>query len=128
MSKTWKRLLSLLLAVVMMLSLGVTGFADFEEETPAETPEENEVLEPEEEAVEDNGELEMTEISPDKLNVPKLGLEEGEEDSEELIPMDEEDLNQVVRVSIFLEAPSTISAGFSTEGIGTNSAAIAYRE
>ena len=28
MSKTWKRLLSLLLAVVMMLSLGVTGFAD----------------------------------------------------------------------------------------------------
>ncbi len=129
MSKTWKRLLSLLLAVVMMLSLGVTGFADDgEEETPAETPEENEVLEPEEEAVEDNGELEMTEISPDKLNVPKLGLEEGEEDSEELTPMDEEDLNQVVRVSIFLEAPSTIGAGFSTEGIGTNSAAIAYRE
>jgi hypothetical protein len=70
----------------------------------------------------------MTEISPDKLNVPKLGLEEGEEDSEELTPMDEEDLNQVVRVSIFLEAPSTISAGFSTEGIGTNSAAIAYRD
>ncbi len=129
MSKTWKRLLSLLLAVVMMLSLGVTGFADDgEEETTAETPEENEVLAPEEEAVEDNGELEMTEISPDKLNVPKLGLEEGEEDSEELIPMDEEDLNQVVRVSIFLEAPSTIGAGFSTEGIGTNSAAIAYRE
>ena len=117
MSKTWKRMLSLLLAVVMMLSLGVTGFADDgEEETTAETPEENEVLAPEEEAVEDNSELEMTEISPDKLNVPKLGLEEGEEDSEELIPMDEEDLNQVVRVSIFLEAPSTIGAGFSTEG------------
>ncbi len=129
MSKTWKRMLSLLLAVVMMLSLGVTGFADDgEEETTAETPEENEVLAPEEEAVEDNSELEMTEISPDKLNVPKLGLEEGEEDGEELIPMDEEDLNQVVRVSIFLEAPSTIGAGFSTEGIGTNSAAIAYRE
>ena len=128
MSKTWKRLLSLLLAVVMMLSLGVTGFADDGEETSAETPEENDVLAPEEEAEEDNSELEMTEISPDKLNVPKLGLEEGEEDSDELIPMEEEDLNQVVRVSIFLEAPSTIGAGFSTEGIGTNPAAIAYRD
>ena len=28
MSNTWKRTLSLLLAVVMMLSLGVTGFAE----------------------------------------------------------------------------------------------------
>ena len=34
----------------------------------------------------------------------------------------------VVRVSIILEKESTIRAGFSTQGIGTNEAAVAYRQ
>ena len=41
MNNSWKRFLSLLLAMVMVLSLGVTGFADEGEaqETPAEIAE-----------------------------------------------------------------------------------------
>ncbi len=134
MSNTWKRLLSLLLAVVMMLSLGVTGFADDSvEETAAEAPEEDEILEPElpaEEPETDDGNLEMTDISPDKLNIRKLGVEENEDEEipEGLTNEDTEDLNRVVRVSIFLEAPSTLGAGYAAEGIGTNASAIAYRD
>ncbi len=132
MSNTWKRFLSLLLAIVMILSLGVTGFADEvgEEGEPAETPEENEALAPEENAEEpepDSGNVEMEEISPDKLKVPKLGLEEssGKEIGEPVFMKD--DLNQVVRVSIFLDRPSTLAAGYSTAGVGTNAGAISYR-
>ena len=36
MSKTWKRFLALLLAMTMILSLGITGFAD-DGETEEET-------------------------------------------------------------------------------------------
>ncbi|MBO4537926.1 MAG: S8 family serine peptidase, partial [Erysipelotrichaceae bacterium] len=36
--------------------------------------------------------------------------------------------DEIVRVSIFLEGDSTIDAGYSIEGIGTNKRAIAYRE
>ena len=79
----------------------------------------------------EDGDLEIIEISPDKLNIRKLGIEEPEDEEElpeGLTNEDEVDLDQVVRVSIFLEAPSTLGAGFSADGIGTNSAAIAYRD
>ena len=124
MTMTWKRFLSLLLALTMILSLGVTGFADDgeteEEETAAEIEESDEEL-PEETI------LETEPISPDKLNIRKVGVEELTED-EELALQEEEDLNEVVRVSIFLDKPSTLAAGFAADGVGTNSAAIAYRD
>lgn len=140
MNNSWKRFLSLLLAMVMVLSLGVTGFADEgeAEETPAEIAEgsiasaEEEVGEdpaedPAEDALPGDGELEMEEISPDKVHVRKLGLEE-EEDLGEIVPMDGENLDTVVRASIFLDEPATLSAGYSAKGVGTNSAAIGYRD
>ena len=140
MNNSWKRFLSLLLAMVMVLSLGVTGFADEgeAEETPAEiaegsiaSAEEEEGEDPAEDPAEDalpgDGELEMEEISPDKVHIRKLGLEE-EEDLGEIVPMDEEDLNTVVRASIFLDEPATLAAGYSAKGVGTNSAAIGYRD
>ena len=128
MSKSWKRFLSLLLALTMILSLGVTGFAEdtAEDETPIMEP-----GTPAEEPAPDDGNLEIIDISPDKLNIPKLGLEETEDeelpDGEELTPM-EEDLDEVVRVSIFLETPSAMEAGYAAETAGTNAGAIAYRD
>ena len=136
MNNSWKRFLSLLLAMVMVLSLGVTGFADEgeAEETPAEiaegsiaSAEEEDGEDPAEDALPGDGELEMEEISPDKVHIRKLGLEE-EEDLGEIVPMDEEDLNTVVRASIFLDEPATLAAGYSAKGVGTNSAAIGYRD
>ena len=140
MNNSWKRFLSLLLAMVMVLSLGVTGFADEGEaqETPAEIAEgsiasteeadgEDPADDPAEEAVSEDVELEMEEISPDKVHVRKLGLEE-EEDLGEIVPMDGEDLDTVVRASIFLNSPSTLAAGYSAKGVGTNADAIAYRD
>ena len=136
MNNSWKRFLSLLLAMVMVLSLGVTGFADEGEaqETPAEiaegsiaSTEEADGEDPAENALPGDGELEMEEISPDKVHIRKLGLEE-EEDLGEIVPMDEEDLNTVVRASIFLDEPATLAAGYSAKGVGTNSAAIGYRD
>ena len=139
MNNSWKRFLSLLLAMVMVLSLGVTGFAEEgdTEETPADiaegsiaSAEEEDGADPAEDPAEDalpgDGELEMEEISPDKVHIRKLGLEE-EEDLGEIVPMDEEDLNTVVRASIFLDEPATLAAGYSAKGVGTNSAAIGYR-
>ena len=140
MNNSWKRFLSLLLAMVMVLSLGVTGFADEGEaqETPAEIAEgsiasteeadgEDPAEDPAEETLPGDGELEMEEISPDKVHVRKLGLEE-EEDLGEIVPMDGEDLDTVVRASIFLNSPSTLAAGYSAKGVGTNADAIAYRD
>ncbi|MBR0200728.1 MAG: S8 family serine peptidase, partial [Oscillospiraceae bacterium] len=140
MNNSWKRFLSLLLAMVMVLSLGVTGFAEEGDtkETPADiaegsiaSAEEEDGADPAEDPAEDalpgDGELEMEEISPDKVHIRKLGLEE-EEDLGEIVPMDEEDLNTVVRASIFLEEPATLAAGYSAKGVGTNSAAIGYRD
>ena len=128
MNNSWKRFLSLLLAMVMVLSLGVTGFADEgdAEETPAEIAEENPVSEEGEEAAEGQP-LEMQDLDPEDLHVQKLGLEE-EEDLGEIVPMDGEDLDTVVRASIFLDAPSTLAAGYGTASVGTNSAAIGYRD
>ena len=133
MSNSWKRFLSLLLVMTMILSLGVTGFADAgaEDEPAAEDTDETPIMGPDvpaEEPAPEDGELEMIDISPDKLGVRKLGVEETEDEPEEgLTDTDKEDLEEIVRVSIFLDAPSTLGAGYSTENIGTNGAAIAYR-
>ena len=129
MNNSWKRFLSLLLALVMILSLGVTGFADegnagaasdqTAEEKLAETeedPESEKTDTPEGQA------LEMEDLDPEKLQVSRLGIQE-DEDLGEIVPMDEEDLNTVVRASIFLDAPATLAAGYAAKGVGTNSAA-----
>ena len=86
MNNSWKRFLSLLLAMVMVLSLGVTGFAEEGDtkETPADiaegsiaSAEEEDGADPAEDPAEDalpgDGELEMEEISPDKVHIRKLG-------------------------------------------------------
>ena len=125
MSRTTKRLLSILLAAAMVLSLGITGWAidDYEinPDVIANADEQKGSLPVE------GTELEMEEIDPSTLNVPKLG--QIEEDDE--IVLEAEDLfdeDEVVRVSIVLDRPATLSAGYSTENIAANRAAMSYRQ
>lgn len=134
MSNTWRRFLSLLLSVCMILSLGITGYADdgSEGSISAVDPEEQAAPSAEEEAGEETV-LESYELDPDKLQIPRLGQEDAEEHpagkgSIELVEAGEpEDLNRVVRVSIFLDDPATLDAGFSTRGVAKNAAAVSYR-
>ncbi len=103
MRKTWKKLLSVLLALSMILSLSVTGWA-------AETS--------------DGTKLELEDLDPAELNVPVLGQVEEEEEAD--VPA--YGLNDIVRVSIFLNRPGTIDAGYSTQNIANNPSAMAYRQ
>ena len=131
MSKTWKRLLSLLLAVVMVLSLGISGFAIDDKDDNDVKPIDPETLEEMERIAAldaDGTRLGLEEVDPSTLSISKLGeIEqidlEGESETDALYGDDD-----IVRVSIFLEDPATVDAGFSTKGVGTNAAAVAYRD
>ena len=126
MSRTTKRFLSILLAAAMILSLGITGWAI--DDDIAINPDVIAAAEEQTAGRTVSGtELELEEIDPSTLNVSKLG--EIEKDDE--IVLDAEDLfdlDEVVRVSIVLDRPATLSAGYSTENIAANRAAMSYRQ
>ena len=126
MSRTFKRFLSILLTAAMVLSLGIAGWAIdditiVEPEKPVKETDERVTA-----GFEGGTELEQEEIDPSTLNVPKLGKIEEEE-----IPLEEEDPfdpDEIVRVSIVLDALATIPAGYDTQGVGVNRSAISYRD
>ena len=92
------RMLSLVLAICMVLSLAAPVAA-----APA-------------------GKVTYTKVSNSTVSadlLTKVGIDD--------LEMDEYGINDMVRVSIFLEEDSTIGAGFSTESIAANSDAMAYR-
>ena len=66
--------------------------------------------------------LELKEVDPSKVNVSRTGQTE----KYSSLPEDEHDPEEIVRASIFLDAPSTIDAGFSPSKITSNNAAMAY--
>ena len=68
-------------------------------------------------------ELKLEPIDPGTLESQKTAPSE-----DASIEQEAHALTDVVRVSIVLEKPSTLDAGFSTEGIANNAAAVAYRE
>ncbi|MBQ6116275.1 MAG: S8 family serine peptidase [Oscillospiraceae bacterium] len=112
MRKTLKQILSLLLVLSMVASFTVTGWAV--------------------ESADDNSdasrgvELEMEDLDPATLHVPKLGeVEETDEQTAEPLAFSPGD---IVRVSIFLDKPAALDAGYSMKGVGTDSAAVSYRE
>ncbi len=127
MSRTTKRFLSILLAAAMILSLGITGWALDDDVVVVEQEAKHEVrTDPRVTDGFDGGtELELEEIDPSTLNVPKLG--EIKEDDEIVLDVEDLDLDEVVRVSIVLDRPATLSAGYSTENIAANRAAMSYR-
>ncbi|MBQ5973392.1 MAG: S8 family serine peptidase [Oscillospiraceae bacterium] len=109
MNRTWRRILSLLLATVMTVSLlPAAGFAVGG--ASARTT---------------GRELEMEDLDPSTLKVKKLGT--GEDAAEEAgeIKIDPDD---TVRVSIFLDKKATLDAGYSAQSVATDSGAIAYRD
>ena len=144
MRKKAKTLLALLLAIVMVLSSAGISYAAPEDESEAaadealteesseteeEAPLEDESSEqnPEDEDSEDESEeLETKELDPSTLNVKKLGEIE-EEEAGDFNPVPDTSLNETVRVSIFLNAPATLDAGYAPQGVGTNGGAISYR-
>ncbi len=87
----------------MILSLSVTGWA-------IETY--------------DGTKLELEDLDPAALNVPVVG--QVEEDEKADAPA--YGLNDIVRVSVFLNSPATIDAGYSTQNIASNPGAMAYRQ
>ncbi|MBQ9592277.1 MAG: S8 family serine peptidase, partial [Lachnospiraceae bacterium] len=123
MKKRIHQLLAWMLAAVMILSL-VSPAAPVKAE-----PAEGAAQESTEPGEDGSVALEMTDLDPASLHVPKLGeISEEEEKFEEreasiALPPD-----QTVRVSIFLKKDATLDAGHEAKGVGTNSSAIAYRD
>jgi len=99
-SATLKRLLSMLMAVVMIVTMTVPVVA-----------------------AENNG-ISLVEVDNSNVSVNLLDKEEAE--ITEIEP--EYDENDVVRVSIFMEKLGTIEAGFAPMGIADNAEALRYRE
>ncbi|MBQ9891351.1 MAG: S8 family serine peptidase [Firmicutes bacterium] len=104
MSKSSRRVFSVFLAIIMVLSMGVQAFAD----TPKE-----------------GRELELEDLDPSLLGIKKLGIID---EAKETLAGESHDLDDIVRVSIFLSSKSTLDAGYSAKGVGTNAAAISYRD
>ena len=109
MKQNWKRLISVLLAVAMLLTYAPMAVSA-EEKTAAS-----------------GVKLEFAQVDPATLNVPKLGdLDAAPEDEAEQ-PLYGD--GELVRVSIELEAPATLEKqGWQTQGIAQNKSAAAYRE
>ena len=106
-----KRLLSLLLAMIMVLSTFVSAYGLDNASTPADGS---------------SRELALTPMDPAELSVPKLGETDEPSDGET------EDFlyhaDDIVRVSIVLKDPSTVGRGYEVKGIADNTSAMAYRE
>ncbi len=124
MKKSGKRLASLLFALIMVLSMTDTAFAQVSGAVSANDPGQT-ADQPAE-----GTELEMEDLDPATLGVKKLGeIQEPDEEEPGIIDLKPDmSLEEVVRVSIFLDKAGTVDAGYSTQGIGTNKAAISYRD
>ena len=124
MKKSGKRLASLLFALIMVLSMTGTAFAQVSGAVSANDPGQT-ADQPAE-----GTELEMEDLDPATLGVKKLGeIQEPDEEEPGIIDIKPDlSLEEVVRVSIFLDKPGAVDAGYSTQGIGTNRAAISYRD
>ena len=109
-SKLSLRLLSVLLTVAMLFTLLVPAVS----------------AEPEADKAIEGEAPEVTELDPATLHVHKLG--EIDEDTPATVEQEPYAVTDIVRVSIELEAPSTMDAGYAMDGVAQNTEAVAYRE
>ena len=117
MKKRAIRILSVLLALILVFSHVDLSFAkELEKSSPAA-----------ESASQGGQELKLIPVDPAKLNIDRLGESEeaGPEEAEDVVPYK---LDDIVRVSIFLDEPGAYDAGYKLQGIGTNASAISYQE
>lgn len=103
-----KRLLSLMLAVVLVCGLVIPAHAV-------------------ENGSEQSNKQDLAFEKVDNSGVSASKLDGLHADDPEQISEAEYSANDVVRVSIVLEDPSTLAAGYSTAGIANNAAALSYR-
>lgn len=104
----YRRILSVVLVIAMLASFAIP-LASAEQ---AEQKATNKVA------------LELEPIDPGTLASQKDNRQSGNT----AVAVDEHALTDVVRVSIVLDKASTIEAGYSLDNIGTNAAAISYRD
>lgn len=69
--------------------------------------------------------LTIESLDPSSLGVEKLGIVDVDDEEELTFDFNSDD---IVRVSIVLDKPSTIDAGYSTKDIGKDKKAVSYRE
>ena len=110
--KFWKKLLSLMLAVAIIIASPLSAMA---EETV--TPDNGSDRKP----------LEMQDLDPSKLKVPRLGELQGKDGKPEAPAIEEEDPEKIVRVSVVLDKNSTVDQGYSINSIADNRGAVYYR-
>ena len=118
MQKTLRRFLSMLLVFSMIFSLTAQAAGSSQAEKNASSSE-----------AQESGpkELQLEEVDPAKLNIPRLGVAGEEEETAE--PKEAgHGLNDMVRVSIVLEKASTLDAGYAIQGIAKNKGASDYRQ
>ena len=117
MLKKATRILALLLCLCLLLT-GMPGFAALavgDDEAPADSGEEA-------------SSPEIVDIDPSSLGVKKLGeIDESQPDPDLSGLTPDTSLKELVRVSVFLEDPSALDAGYSAQGIGRNGSAGSYR-
>ena len=118
MKKTWNRFFAILLILLL-------AFPQIQTSLPVKAEGTGEGQKTETQKASDGKELELEDLDPETLHVKKLGETDETPDLEGLT---EEDLNALVRVSIFLEENGAIDAGYSTENVGTNASAASYRK
>ena len=109
----FQRLLAVVLALTMLGSVLIPASGAVDE--PKKTEELSE---------ESLRELPLTPVDPDALAPHQLDLGTDEETP---APADDYAPDEIVRVSIVLDKPSTIEAGYALDGIAENSAARSYR-
>ena len=111
MRRNGRKLLALLLALSMAISLMVTGYAAGSAAAPKTGAE--------------GTELKLEQIDPAALNVERLGEPDRERETEDA-PLHSDD--DIVRISIFLDKPSTLEQGFDLKKISTGIGARMYRQ
>ena len=114
MSKTWRKLLSVLLALSMIVSLTVTGYATGNNSAAAAKAKE----------LASGTKLELEEIDPSTLAVPRVGRI-----TEDVAPEEEENLyapDDIVRVTIALNGKATLEV-YSAKNVTKNVSATSYR-
>ena len=112
MSKTWRKLLSVLLALSMIVSLTVTGYATGNSSAASSAK------------ASSGTKLELEEIDPSTLAVPRVGRI-----TEDIAADEEEDLyapDDIVRVTIALDGKATLEK-YPANSVTKNIGAIAYR-
>ncbi len=115
MTKTLKSVLSMVLALTMIFSSAATVLAGGNGQASGINSEASA-----------GRKLDIEEIDPSTLNIKRLG--DADVSAETEIEAPQYGLNDTVRVSILLEAPSAIDAGYEIQGIGKNNEALAYRK